>query len=50
MDAMFSIGFKNVVPSIKGVGFRNKLSTIKRELRYAAERAWRGYDSTDVFI
>ena len=49
MDTMFSIGLKNVAPSIKDVGFRNKLSTIKRESRYAAERAWRGYDSTDVF-
>lgn len=49
MDVMFSIGLKNVVPSIEGVGLRNKLSTIKRELRYAAERAWKGYDSTDVF-
>ena len=49
MDKMFLIGFKNVFSSIEGVGLRNKLSTIKRELRYAAERAWKGYDSTDVF-
>lgn len=49
MDAMFSIGLKNIGLSIEGVGLRNKVSTIKRELRYAAERAWKGYDITDVF-
>lgn len=34
---------------MKGIKFRHKLSNFKWELKYAWQRAQRGYDDVDVF-
>ena len=44
-----SIGLKGVLKRTKGSGLKWKIKTIYWELRYAWQRAWRGYDFTDVF-
>lgn len=44
-----SIGFKGVLKSTKGMGLRLRIETVYWQLRYAWQRAWIGYDSTDVF-
>lgn len=44
-----SIGLKGVLKRTKGMGLKWKIETIYWELRYAWQRAWRGYDFTDVF-
>lgn len=42
-------GLRNALEITKGSGLRWKIKTLYWELRYAWQRAWRGYDSTDVF-
>lgn len=44
-----SIGLKGVLKRTKGSGLKWKIKTVYWELRYAWQRAWRGYDFTDVF-
>lgn len=41
------IGLKHFKSKVEGSGLRHKISTLKYELKYAWQRAWRGYD--DVF-
>lgn len=42
-------GLRNAFEITKGSGLRWKIKTLYWELRYAWQRAWRGYDFTDVF-
>ena len=42
-------GLCNALEIIKGSGLRWKIKTLYWEFRYAWQRAWRGYDFTDVF-
>lgn len=44
-----ALGLRNFWKSTKGAGLRHRLLTLKWELRYAWQRAWRGYDDTFVF-
>ena len=44
-----NIGLKGVLKRTKGSGLKWKIKTVYWELRYAWQRAWRGYDFTDVF-
>lgn len=39
---------KDYFKIVKGSGLRYKLSKLRYELKYAWQRAWRGYDDTDV--
>lgn len=42
-------GLRNALKHTKGASLRYKLRTLYWEMRYAWQRAWRGYDFTDVF-
>lgn len=44
-----SIGLKGAWSETKGCSLRHRLSMLKLNLRYAWQRAWRGYDDVDVF-
>lgn len=43
------IGLRALPKLLKGAGVRWKLKETYWQLRYAFQRAWYGYDSTDVF-
>lgn len=43
------IGLKGTLKHVKGYSLKWKIKTIYWQLRYAWQRAWRGYDSVDVF-
>ena len=43
------IGLKHLPSKLKGSGFKWKLREIHYELKYAWQRAWRGYDNIDVW-
>lgn len=40
---------KTLGKNIKGLSFRGKLKRIKENIRWAWQRAWRGYDDVSVF-
>lgn len=44
-----SIGLKGISKNLKGRGLKWKIKEVYWQLRYAIQRAWRGYDSVDVF-
>ena len=44
-----SIGLKGVLGNYKGASLRVRLREFYWQLRYAWQRAWKGYDYTDVF-
>lgn len=44
-----SIGLKGSWKETKGCRLRHRLSELKWEIKYAWQRAWRGWDSRDVF-
>ena len=44
-----AIGLKGSLKELKGCTLRYKLKEIKWNLKYAWQRAWRGYDSRDMF-
>ena len=44
-----SIGLKGLSKNLKGRGIKWKIKEIYWQLRYAIQRAWRGYDAVDVF-
>ena len=43
------MGIKDFFKRYKGMGLRYIPKTLIRELRYAFQRFWRGYDDVDVF-
>lgn len=43
------IGLNNIFHEMRGRGMKWIIKTLCYELRYAWQRAWRGYDDTDVF-
>lgn len=42
-------GLKHLHKKLKGSGFKWKIKEIHYELKYAWQRAWRGYDDVDVW-
>lgn len=44
-----AIGLKGSLKELKGCTLRYKLKEIRWNLRYAWQRAWRGWDSRDMF-
>lgn len=44
-----AIGLKGSLKELKGRSLRYKLKEIRWNLRYAWQRAWRGWDSRDMF-
>ena len=46
---MTKFGLNGFPERTKGASLRYKLKELRRQLRYAWQRAWRGYDFTDVF-
>lgn len=40
------IGLRGYGKKVKGSGLRHKITTLKRELEYAWQRAWKGYDES----
>lgn len=46
---MNKIGLKYFWQNHKGSSIKHKLKQLRWELRYAFQRAWKGYDSVDVF-
>ena len=45
----YILKLKGSLKSLKGCSLKYKIKSIRRNLRYAWQRAWRGYDDTDVF-
>ena len=43
------IGFKGALKNIKDLSLKLKIKELYWQLRYAWQRAWIGYDSTDIF-
>lgn len=43
------MGLRDALKDLKGAKLRWKINRIVWELRYAWQRAWRGYDDLDVF-
>jgi hypothetical protein len=43
------LGLKHTLADAKGTSIRIKASLIRRELHYAWQRAWRGYDDQDIY-
>lgn len=43
-----SIGLKGLSKNLKGRGIKWKVKEVYWQLRYAIQRAWRGYDAVDV--
>lgn len=43
------LGLKDFWKKVKGYSLAGKLGELKWELKYAFQRAWRGYDDVDVF-
>lgn len=46
---MNNMGLKSAFKHCKGLSFGCKIKEIYWQIRYAWQRAWRGYDDTDVF-
>lgn len=43
------IGLRDFCKKVKGYSFIGKTRELRWELKYAFQRAWRGYDDVDVF-
>ena len=43
------LGLKGCLKDYKGMHFRYKIERILYELKYAWQRAWRGYDDTEIW-
>lgn len=43
------IGLKEIWTEMRGAGILYKLSGLKRSIKYAWQRAWRGYDDMELF-
>lgn len=44
-----NLGLKDFWKTYKGCGIRYKIGHLFRELKYAFQRAWRGYDDSEVW-
>lgn len=49
VEVVFIAQLKGCLKEIKGCGLRYKVGHVCWQLKYAWQRAWRGYDNTDVF-
>ena len=49
VEVVFIAQLKGCLKEIKGCGLRYKVRCVCWQLKYAWQRAWRGYDNTDVF-
>ena len=49
VEVVFIAQLKGCLKEIKGCGLRYKVMHIRWQIKYAWQRAWRGYDDTDIF-
>lgn len=49
MEVVFIAQLKGCLKEVEGCGIRYKIKHIRWQIKYAWQRAWRGYDDTDIF-
>lgn len=49
MEVVFIAQLKGCLKEVEGCGIRYKIKHVRWQIKYAWQRAWRGYDDTDIF-